>query len=115
MHQCCSVAPGKYAANTEIHATSVVGKNKNQVYVHLFPQSCSQQTRLFVFSYFDGEEVPKEEPKMEVKEVKEEMKDERDLQYLFQDLVRDSTLDQELKRDLHKKKSDTKYLDMMVS
>nr|XP_023677862.1 ATP-dependent RNA helicase DHX36 [Paramormyrops kingsleyae] len=64
-------------------------------------------------SYFDGEEVPKEDPKMEVKEVKEEMKDERDLQYLFQDLVRDIAVDQELKRDLHKKRTDTKYLDMM--
>uniref|UniRef100_A0A8C9T4K2 ATP-dependent DNA/RNA helicase DHX36 n=1 Tax=Scleropages formosus TaxID=113540 RepID=A0A8C9T4K2_SCLFO len=64
-------------------------------------------------SYFDGEEPPKEAPPAERKEVKETPKD-RSLEFLFQELVRNSTLDQELKRDLQSKRSDQKYLEMLV-
>uniref|UniRef100_A0A8C9W7N7 RNA helicase n=1 Tax=Scleropages formosus TaxID=113540 RepID=A0A8C9W7N7_SCLFO len=54
-----------------------------------------------------------EAPPAERKEVKETPKD-RSLEFLFQELVRNSTLDQELKRDLQSKRSDQKYLEMLV-
>ncbi|XP_066565587.1 ATP-dependent DNA/RNA helicase DHX36 [Amia ocellicauda] len=38
---------------------------------------------------------------------------DRDLEYLFQDIVRDASLDQEIKRDLQKKRSDPKFLEML--
>ncbi|XP_006637568.1 ATP-dependent DNA/RNA helicase DHX36 [Lepisosteus oculatus] len=38
---------------------------------------------------------------------------DHDLEYLFQDIVRDSSLDQQLKRDLQRKKTDPKYLEML--
>lgn len=40
---------------------------------------------------------------------------DKDLEFLFQEVVRDNSLDDWLKRDLHSKKLDPKYKEMLVS
>uniref|UniRef100_A0A3Q3BBG8 RNA helicase n=1 Tax=Kryptolebias marmoratus TaxID=37003 RepID=A0A3Q3BBG8_KRYMA len=50
-------------------------------------------------------------------ETKEEkpLRRDKDLEFLFQEVVRDNSKDEYLQRDLHSKKSDSKYKEMLVS
>lgn len=61
--------------------------------------------------------IKSERKEVKIEEVNKqdiEMIDSKDLEYLFQDIIRKPDLDQELKEDLQTKRTNSKFLDMLV-
>lgn len=72
-----------------------------------------------MFSGFSTATVKDEPPDswdadQEEEEQKKTIIKDKDLEFLFQDVVRDRSQDDYLKRDLQSKKSDPKYIEMLV-